>query len=199
MGNTVGSQRKLTRIQKEALIGMILGDGTLEMNGHYPRLRVEHGLKQKEYLKWKYKMLAPLTVRKIQCFERKYPYCKFDTISTPLLEPYYKLFYRRGKKCIPEEIVQLLRSPLSLAIWFMDDGYRRNDCNALRISTDAFSLREQKLLIKALKKNFGIKARIHKKGRTWNIYIPSCETRKFSSLIKEYVIEEMKYKLPLTP
>ena len=52
----MGSQRKLTKRQKDILIGMLLGDGCLEKNGRNVRLRIEHGLSQKDYLDWKYEM-----------------------------------------------------------------------------------------------------------------------------------------------
>ena len=53
----------------------------------------------------------------------------------------------------------------------MDDGYKRNDCNALRLNTDSFQLQEQRLLQKCLKKNFKIESNLHRKGRFWTIYI----------------------------
>jgi hypothetical protein len=207
MGNTVGSQRKLTKRQEEVLIGTILGDGVLELNGRYPRLRIDHSAKQKEYVRWKYKIFSNFISGKIRYFMgkrnkktgKKYTHCKFDTISSPVFERFYKAFYQNGKKKIPKNIKELLKSPLSLAVWFMDDGYKRNDCNALRINTDRFALGEQKLLMEALKENFGIRAKLHRKGKCWNIYIPSSESKKFSRLIGKYVIKAMRYKLPLTP
>ena len=47
---------KLTKKQKEILVGLILGDGHLETlnNGKTYRLKVEHSLKQREYLDWLY-------------------------------------------------------------------------------------------------------------------------------------------------
>jgi hypothetical protein len=133
MGNTVGSQRKLTKQQRDVLIGMILGDGVLELNGRYPRLRADHSPKQKEYVRWKYKMFSNFISGKIRCFigkrnkktGKRYTHCKFDTISSPIFEPFYKVFYRSGKKEIPKNIKELLKSPLSLAVWFMDDGYTK--------------------------------------------------------------------------
>jgi hypothetical protein len=185
----------------------MLGDGVLELNGRYPRLRVDHSAKQKEYVRWKYKIFSNFISNKMRCFlgkrnkktGKRYTHCKFDTISSPVFERFYKAFYRNGKRKIPENIKELLKNPLSLAVWFMDDGYKRNDCNALRINTDAFTLKEQKLLIDALKRNFGINAKLHRKGKDWNIYIPSSESKKFSNLIGKFVIKTMRYKLPLTP
>ena len=108
------------------------------------------------------------------------------------------LFYQDKIKVIPKNISKILTSPLSLAIWFMDDGYKRNDCNALRISTDLFKLQEQQLLVKCLKDNFGVDSAIHKKGKTYNIYIPERSSRKFCELIRPYFIDSLLYKVSLT-
>ena len=207
MGNTVGSQRKLNLEQEEVLIGTLLGDGVLEVNGRYPRLRIDHGICQKEYVAWKYRIFRNLTTGGIKNLlakldhrtKKRYGHCKFDTISTPLLNDFYRMFYAKGKKQVPENIVKILKQPLSLAVWFMDDGYKRNDCNALRVNTDCFNHNEQKLLQECLENNFKINSRIHKKGKFWNIYIPESETGKFCGMIKPYIIPTMKYKISLTP
>ena len=206
MGNTVGSQRKITKRQKEILIGMLLGDGCLEKNGQNVRLRIDHGINQKDYLNWKYREFKNLATAKprlvIGRIHRKtgklYPRWHFSTFSFSGLNTFRDKFYFR-KKRVPIDIQKFLRSPLSLAVWFMDDGYKRNDCNALRINTDCFNHREQELLQRCLKDNFGINSRIHKKGKFWNIYIPNLEAKKFCDTVKPYIIPQMGYKISLTP
>jgi hypothetical protein len=205
-GNTVGSRRKLTSKQEKVLIGTLLGDGTMELNGKYPRLRIQHSQRQNEYLKWKHKVFSKIST-KVKSFYRKkdcrtkkrYACCSFDTHSIHSLNGLYKIFYCSGKKKIPSNFDKILNSPLSLAVWFMDDGQKRSDCNALRISTDSFSYKEQLILQKCLYKNFNISVKIHKKGKFWNLYIPSIETRKFIQIISRYVIPSMKYKISLDP
>lgn len=206
-GNTVGSQRNLISKQREVLIGTLLGDGVLELNKRYPRLRIDHSIKQKEYVEWKYKIFRNLVTSGIKQFfqkldcrtKKRYSHCKFDTISTPLLNEFYRMFYVDGKKRVPKNIVGTLKKPLSLAVWFMDDGYKRNDCNALRINSDSFNYREQKLLLECLKRNFRINARLHRKGKFWNIYIPNSKVKRFCKIIKPYIISKMSYKISLTP
>lgn len=188
-------------------MGTLLGDGILELNGRYPRLRIDHSIKQGAYVEWKYRVFHDLTSRRIRFFYRKkdyrtkkrYGHYRFDTISTPLLNEFYRMFYLDGRKRVTDTICKALRSSLSLAVWFMDDGYKRNDCNALRINTDSFNLKEQKLLLNCLETNFAINARLHRKGKYWNIYIPSLETKKFCEIVKPYVIPEINYKISLTP
>lgn len=196
---------QLSRQQNDILIGMILGDCHLEKNGHNVRLRVDHAENQKKYLEWKYKIFQNLASkpRLIQTIDRRwgktYKRWHFSTFSSELFNVYWKMFYKDKRKIIPKNIKRIMSSPLSLAIWFMDDGYKRNDCNALRLNTDSFQLKEQELLQKCLKSNFGIETKLHKKGKFWNIYIPSSEARKFCRLIKPYIISGMDYKISLTP
>jgi len=123
----------------------------------------------------------------------------FATYSSDLFECYWKALYTNNRKTISNFIYAWLKDPLSLAVWYMDDGYKRNDCNALRISTDAFSLGEQKVLQDVLKKNFNIMATLHKKGKWWNLYIPQKEAYKFVELVFPYIIPSLKYKIALTP
>ena len=207
MGNTVGSQINLTPRQKEVLIGTLLGDGALELNGKNTRLRIDHSVKQKEYVEWKYKEFSNLVPNKIKYSLQKidsttgkrYGHYKFDTFSNVFLNDFYRIFYKDRTKRVPRNVIKILTSPLSLAIWFMNDGYKRNDCNALRISTNSFTKQEQHLLLECLKNNFKINARIHRQKMAWNIYIPSSEARMFCKIIKPYIIPDMSYKVHLTP
>jgi hypothetical protein len=205
-GNTVGSRRKLTSKQEKVLIGTLLGDGTMELNGKHPRLRIQHSQRQNEYLKWKHKVFSEISTKEKNFYRKKdyrtkkrYAYCSFDTYSIPSLHKFYKIFYSSGKKKIPNNFNKILNSPLSLAVWFMDDGQKRSDCNALRISTDSFTYKEQIILQKCLHKNFNIFVKIHKKGKFWNLYIPSIERKEFIKIISRYVIPSMKYKISLDP
>ncbi len=196
----------LTKEQKEILIGMILGDATLEKNGNYVRLRVDHSRDQKDYLEWKHQKLKGLTSGKPRLVlgyhskvDKVYQKWHFSTYTIRELNKYWEIFYKQNRKAVPVSIRKLLYSPLSLAVWYMDDGYKRNDCNALRISTDSFLKYEQKYLVKCLKDNFGIESRLHKKGERWNIYIPQSQSEKFCKIIKPYIVPSMNYKITLTP
>jgi len=197
---------KLSYRQKEILIGFLLGDGHLEKNGDNVRLRIEHKENQENYLKWKQLEFKNLSCGKSRLVckidkrnNKMYKSWHFSTYSLEIFNSYQQKFYKNRIKIIPKNIIELMFSPLSLAIWFMDDGHKRTDCNALRLSTDSFRLYEQKLLLKCLKINFGINSRLHKKKDTWNIYIPSAEARKFCKIVKPYIIPEMNYKISLTP
>ena len=197
---------ELTERQKAIVIGAILGDSNLEKRWKNPRLRFAHSIVQKDYLFWKYQEFqnvassAPILIRELHPKTSKvYESWQFATCATSELLDYWNQFCSSGRKIIPENILELLTDSLSLAIWFMDDGYKRNDCNAFRLNTDAFSQREQFLLQKVLEKNFGIQTALHKKSNTWNIYIPETSAKKFVEIIRGFIIPSMTYKIALVP
>ena len=200
----MGNGTNLSDKQKSLILGTLLGDGSLEKRWKFPRLRIDHSFAQEEYVFWKYNILQNIATRiphilyetdkrSGKTFGRWY----FSTKAISELDFYHQLFYRNNKKVISEDIVDHFSSPLSLATWLMDDGYKRNDCNALRLSTDCFSYEEHLVLQNCLSKNFGINSKIHKKGSTWNIYIPSAEMKNIRSLLNPFIIPSMSYKLPV--
>ena len=197
---------ELSSRQHAIIVGSILGDGMLEKRWRYPRLRFGLGLSQKEYLFWKYKEFQNLTSSPpiiVSAWHKKmakrYQSWHFGTRAMLELMDYWDTFYSNGHKIIPKNIGQLLIDPLSLAVWFMDDGYKRNDCNALRLNTDSFSDEEQKQLQAVLEKNFGIITTIHKKGKYWNLYIPQTSAYKFAQIVRPYIIPSISYKIALAP
>ena len=209
MDNTVGSRVScneiLTKRQTAIIIGSLLGDGCLEKRENGVRLRLDHGFKQKDYLFWKHQELKNIAgkILRVNYYHKGhnkfYENYRFSTLTSKLLSIFWKKFYRNGNKIVPKNICKLLTEPIALAIWHMDDGYKRNDCNALRLNTDSFSRSEQDFLRNALEKNFGIKTKVHKKGGYWNIYIPEKESKKFVDLVKPYIHNTLNYKIALTP
>lgn len=197
---------ELSERQHAIIVGSMLGDGMLEKRWRYPRLRFGHSIAQQEYLFWKYRELEniagkiPIRVSAWhKAMGRRYESFHFGTRAIPALMKYWNAFYRDGRKIIPEDIGVLLTDPLALAVWFMDDGYKRNDCNALRLNTDAFSDAEQAMLQSVMEKNFGIKSKLHRKGKYWNIYVPETHAKQFAELVRRHIIPELSYKIALAP
>jgi hypothetical protein len=197
---------RLSKTQKAIILGTLLGDGCLERNGTYVRLRLEHSIVQKPYLLWKYEKLKNVitgSLMEIHAFHKKnkcfYDSLRIYTFSNQEFEIYWNSFYSNNKKVIPSNISELLTDPLSLAVWFMDDGYKRNDCNAFRLNTDSFDRAEQLILSNILRDNFGIENKLHKKGKYWNIYIPQRFSQKFVDIVKPYIIPHFHYKIALAP
>ncbi len=191
-----------TNEQKNLILGTLLGDGCLEKRWKNPRLRIDHSVAQKEYVFWKYAILQNVATRAPNILHDRdnrsgkvSSRCYFATQAMPELDFYHRLFYEGRRKIIRESIIDYFRDPLSFAVWLMDDGYKRNDCDALRMSTDCFSLEEQSILQQCLKNNFGVRSKLHRKADTWNIYIPSSEMKMVRAMLDRHLISAMKYKL----
>lgn len=177
----------LTKEQRSVLIGSILGDGTLRLGQRAvnANFKVEHGLAQAEYVRWKYKIFQPwvftkpkISYRRRESGERYSKSLWFRTIRHPILTCFREKFYKNRKKVIPSDIVNDL-DDLALAVWIMDDGSLNK--NRIDISTYSFTIQEISFLETALKSKFNISAN-HYRDRTkgYRMYFNLGETKKLS-------------------
>lgn len=192
---------KLTKKQKEILVGLILGDGHLETlnNGKTYRLKVEHSLKQREYLDWLYLNFKDWInktpeVRKRTSLGKIIETYGFTTYTSSILRPYAQKFYQNGKKIIPKTIDKII-TPQSLAIWFMDDGSIKSKAHkALVIHTHGYSKNDLELITKVLEQKFGLKIGMQKQYDKWRLYIYSESVDNFKKIISLYILPSMRYK-----
>ncbi|HDH31586.1 MAG TPA: hypothetical protein ENH26_02315 [Candidatus Wolfebacteria bacterium] len=193
---------KLNQKQRSIIIGMLLGDGHLETlnNGRTYRLKVEHSIKQKEYVKWLYEQFKDFTHQEPQARiknlkGKEFLSYGFTTYSIGLFRFYAQQFYVDKKKIMPKIIKKLL-DPLSLAIWFMDDGsWKSNKHRTYIIHTLGYTKKELVLVKEVIEQKFGIIVGIHKQYNKWRLYVYSDSAKQFKNLIESYVIPSMKYKL----
>jgi hypothetical protein len=191
----------LTKRQKSILMGKILGDATLERNGRNVRLRISQTDRQKDYVIWLYEELRDFTTKKPRIVKTTSSFgvfnqFRFDTFSLPVFNYYREMFYKKGKKIIPHNINHILKEPLCLAIWYMDDGYKRTDNSGLYICSSGFTIKENNVLQHCLKINFGIETNLHFAGSYVRLHIPSRFIAKFSKLVKPFILPSFRYKLP---
>lgn len=223
MGNTVGSPTKISKFwqkqwisikndlvltpeQKSVLIGSLLGDGTLRLGQRAinANFKVEHGLQQKEYVFWKYKVFRPwvftepkLSYRYDGSGKKYQKSWWFRTIRHPLLTELYRRFYKDGRKIVPPTI-GLDLNPLALAVWVMDDGSFSK--NKIDISTYSFTLPEIERLVCVFERNFGLFAKYYRdRDKGYRMYFDTANTRKLVSIIEPHVVPTMRYKLGRTP
>lgn len=193
----------LTPLQREIIIGNILGDGHLEFGGfHGTRLQIKQKKENKEYVFWLYEQFKNLCCS-LPKQRKDTNQWYFGTRFIKELTVFHQLFYSERKKIIPGNISEFLKSPLTLAIWYMDDGkldWRPKDHFAFVINTDSFQLREVQLLRKVLKINFGIESKVYNslcRGKRYpKLYIGSKGRGKFLSAIQPYILKCFSYKLP---
>ena len=200
--DTVGSRGVLNEKQQAILVGSLLGDGFLEYRYRYPRLRISHSLKQKDYVDWLYSEFKDFCTEKPHRTDRLderngriYSHYLFSTRISPVFMKYQKIFYPNGKKIVPKNIISLLKSNISLAIWYMDDGFKRTDCSSLYLCTSGFTLEEQKFLQEILYKLYGFETKIHFAGKNARIYFPVRSAKRFCEIVKPFILPVFQYKL----
>ena len=117
---------RLSIEEKDILIGTILGDAHVRKLKQESRVEITHSTQQKAYLFWKYEKLKrwcgakPHLVRIHDArYQKEYLQWRFNTVSRTVFDDLRKIFYRGRIKIIPQNISEIITSPLSLAVWFM--------------------------------------------------------------------------------
>lgn len=187
-GNTVGS---LTREQKSIIIGSLLGDGAMRCKTN-ALLEINHCFEQRQYVDWKFEKLrdlvqTPPKSRKGNGMRVAY---RFTTRSLPELTPFYKRFYKGGKKQIPEN---LEFDPLILATWFMDDGCKSR--KTIYFNTQQFSIDEQKCLIESLS-HVGLACSLNRDKSYYRLWLSVKSYKRFKEMVEPNVLSMFSYKLP---
>jgi hypothetical protein len=182
----------LTEFQKAVIIGCLLGDGAMRCKKH-ALLEINHAYSQKEYVDWKFSQLHQLvsTPPKTRFGNNDRIAYRFTTRSLPVLTEIYKQFYSNGKKRIPDN---LELKPVTLAVWFMDDGNR--SYRALYLNTHKFCMNSQRKLIRMLKDQHQITAHPNKDKKYYRLRIAVASVLLFKRLIEPYILPSFKYKFP---
>src|SRR5947208_2096095 len=110
-------------------------------------LEINHSVHQRSYVDWKYRHLAELvsTAPKVRNGNGGRIAYRFLTRSLPELTPYFRMFYGPEGKQVPE----LELTPLTLAVWFMDDGARSR--RTVYLNTQKFNPESQNRLLALLR------------------------------------------------
>lgn len=200
---------ELTNRQMDILYGMILGDAYLQKTGSKnARLRIEHSLKQKEYAEWKYEELEHIFQSEPQFMQRIHPvshrtydYVRLQSYASAFLGELRERFYKDKKKIIPMEINSLIHSSLTIAVWYMDDGYYDKRDNSTHIYLQAFDAVTIQRLINAFKTQLGIECKAYcrpdRQARQLNFR--NVHKNRLFEFIAPHLITSMRYKLLLDP
>lgn len=200
---------QFTPLMAQVLVGIMLGDGTLQRNGGTNCfLKYDQCFKNTQLVYLVYAIFQDFvgTPPKLRYHtidgERKEHSMWFRTFRLPQLTHYQNLFYALNalgavERRVPANIEKLL-TPIALAFWFMDDR-SKNLCQ-YSLHTQCFTLPEVKRLQQALGKNFGLEVSVHtdnkKTGKSYYyLSIRSGSVKKFTQLVEPYIIESMRYKL----
>lgn len=199
----------LNQLEKNIIIGSLLGDGTLSLygrskNAHYR----EHGCDaQFAYRQWKVEQLKRLDF-KLDAGSKS---GKIHSPSNPIYTELFRLFYKDNVKIITKENIKLLDHPIGLACLYMDDGTlvidsskRKDDSTYIfpRISlyTLSFTKEENEILMNHLRMQFNINFKLKHRpdGKRYILEINKHkDLLKFVKLVEPYVnqIPCMNYKI----
>ena len=179
----------VTSRQEEILIGSLLGDAYITVRG---QIQFEQSVHQKEYLFWKHQELNSISYKNVSMAKRFDKRYQKENISYRFWTRQYFIswrnkFYVKNKKIVPKDIKL---TPLSLAVWYMDDGcFSDNKCI---IATDGFSKDDIYFLQEFLLEEFNIKSSLKNKSK---IMIKKESFNAFFPIIRPYIISSMLYKI----
>ena len=192
---------RLTDVQRQFLIGTMLGDGHLACVGKKQsvRLSICHSIKQADYFFWKKELMQPY-INNVNVYkETKRNSVRLSSASIFHNEFvfFHKLFYDNRKKVIRQELMSYL-TPFAMAIWVMDDGWKLHNCN-IRISSESFTKEENETLQNIIKMKFGINCKVNEYSKNNKKYYYLSFNKRNSilltRLIEPYMRDSLKYKL----
>ena len=197
----------LSDFQWEVVLGGLLGDGALSHGGpeYTTRFRFGHGANQVTYAHWKASLFGNLKCYRSPSADGAVFY---DLQPLSELAELRQAMYLVGKKVLSEDYLKRL-TPLSLAIWYMDDGSyterarglqerTRDGSGRMEICVGAFDHTSQQRLCNYLADTWGICPRLGDAGvrKVAVLNFPEEEAAKFHALVAPFIHPSMDYKLP---
>jgi hypothetical protein len=192
----------MTERQKHLLVGMLLGDAHLERQcgARSARLKIEHSLAQSAYVDWKFSewrgwvRTPPRQRAHRNRLGTLSTNVEFTTLSHEEFEEFRLRFYRDRRKVVPTD---LELTPLSMAVWFMDDGSRKSSqCRGVYLNTQSFTASEVQLLQAVMQRDVGVDTSVRKQSDGLQIYVPSSSVGNMIEFIDDVMLPSMRYKLP---
>lgn len=182
--------------QTEILIGSLLGDAYIHPLG---KVCFEQSSLQQEYLLWKYAEFKNLAYPKIAQVARLDKRNKNLTFSCrfflrQIFRSWRNIWYLDGHKTLPTDLEKWF-TPLTLAVWYMDDGHLEKGIAPL-FASESFTKEESIVLSNIMYNKWQLKSYINNNHR---IRICHESARHFIELVERYIVPSMRYKITLTP
>ena len=196
----------LSDFQWQAVLGGLMGDSALSptQSGHGASLRFGHGAKQADYAEWKASLFDNIGVSRSTNEKGSVFY---DLQPLPELSELRKAMYIGGKKVLSDDYLKQL-TPLSLAIWYMDDGSYAERAKGLQARTaegsgraeicvEAMEQTTRERLRDYLAETWGISGRLRLAGSAKKAVLTFSkdETAKLQALVAPFIHPSMDYKL----
>ncbi|TAN33506.1 hypothetical protein EPN28_01695 [Patescibacteria group bacterium] len=198
---------------KEIILGSLLGDGSLKIHRPYKNARFSfrHSVIQKAYFDWKVRQLSEISSDKSVWLQEqdngfsKQAKLRYQSKALEALTEMHNLTCKNNRLEIRRKWLNFM-SPLSLAIWWFDDGSIISNGRKGVICTDGFDEKAVQVLAKYLQTVWKIKVRVAsitkvngKKEKYFRIWLRSTEElKKLLRIILPYTkVEEVLPKVIL--
>ena len=194
----------LDDVQREILVGILLGDACLESqnNGRTFRVKVEQSASHESYVRHLFDafrgwVLSPPRSKRCTASNGTLTMSwAFQTVSHAAFRFYAHQFYTDGRKCVPKLIHHWL-TPRGLAYWYMDDGSMKSQqSKGVIFNTQGFMLCDVERLCGVLESGFDLRAQPRRQPDGSQIYVSGTSFERFLALIEPHLIPEMRYKIP---
>ncbi|HYZ98001.1 MAG TPA: recombinase RecA [Acidimicrobiales bacterium] len=197
---------RLSDFQWQVVLGGLMGDGALSpsRSGHAARFRWGHGAKQVAYGDWKASLFANVGVSRSTNTKGAVFH---DVQPLPELAELRRAVYVGDKKVFSDDYLKRL-TPLSLAVWYMDDGSFALRSQGKQARTEGGSGRAE-ICVEAMEPTtrqrvrdfladtWGIDAKLTARGKGQKVVLQfsRAETDKLHALVAPFVHPSMDYKL----
>jgi recombination protein RecA len=196
-------EERLGEQQWKVIRGALMGDGALSFTKRtHPsasaiRFRMGHGMRQTDYLEWKTSLFGNIPMSRTvneegAVFADLKPLVELAELRT-------EVYQEDRKKNFSWDYLKQL-TPLSLAIWYMDDGHldiRNDDGTSARIQicVQAMAPDTQQRLVSYLRDTWDLDVRLTSVRGKAIIVFSKLAAEEFQSLIAPFVPSVMEYKL----
>ncbi|MHB1488584.1 MAG: recombinase RecA [Acidimicrobiales bacterium] len=196
----------LSDFQWEVILGGLMGDGALSpsRSGHGARYRFGHGARQADYCDWKASLFANVGMSRSTNSRGAVFY---GLSPLPELAELRRAVYVEGGKALSHDYLKAI-TPLSLAVWYMDDGSftleakgpqerTRTRSGRAEICVEAMEPTSRERLVDYLGDTWGIRPKLSYRGARGKAVLtfPKEETAKLHALVAPFVHPSMEYKL----
>jgi hypothetical protein len=195
---------------KEIAIGMILSDACMYKKSNHALIKFEQGYIQEEFLIHLFSLFKSYCFmvepgKRIDLYGERKGLIKsfwFKTFSFYSFDEIWNLFYIKSNdkaiKTIQEGLILNHLTDRGLAYWIMGDGSLNKDKKTMILHTQSYTKTENLILSRELNEKFGFNSEVilHKK-KYFVVKFNSKDALTLQNLIKPYIIESMKYKIPV--
>lgn len=192
---------------KEIMIGMLLSDASLRMNGTMALLSVQQTHAELTNGLWQMCWDLKLILSNVYVMNRNHwkTIYAYQSLTFPFFTDLFKVWYTNvgghNVKVLPEYVLEMF-SPLSFAYFIMGDGSLYASCGRICLHLNNFTLAEVELIQKMLSSKFDIESYNIRHNnsdpeRGYVVNIPRRDVDKVCEFTKAYIYPSLQYKLGL--